>query len=167
ALEGTEASPKSLKTSLVGPDTSDLTKQVKALEDRIKELEARRQFRSIPSDTADKLAGYLQQFGSRRVIVSCIPGDIEAYQYANQITNILKMANWDTRGPELTRVFGNLQSVGINIFVNTEDRSDTAKLLLDSFAKFNIPYQSRVIPSQASTDTETIELFGGTKDSSG
>jgi hypothetical protein len=37
--------------------------------------------------------------------------------------------------------------------------------LLDGFAKFNIPYQSRVTPSQAIPDAETVELFIGTTQS--
>jgi hypothetical protein len=147
------------------PATTDLTKRIKALEDRVRELESDRHARSIPLDAADKLAAYLQQFGSRRVIVSCIPDDIEAYQYANQIVNILKRANWDTQGPELTRVFGDFRTPKINIFVNAADHSDTAKLLLDGFAKFNIPYQSGVTPSQVIPDTETVELFIGRKQS--
>jgi hypothetical protein len=163
-LAGTTAA-QPLTTPPAGPATTDLTKRIKALEDRVRELELDRHARSIPLDAADKLAAYLQQFGSRRVIVSCIPDDIEAYQYANQIVNILKGANWNAQGPELTRVFGDFRTPKINIFVNAADHSDTAKLLLDGFGKFNIPYQSGVTPSQAIPDTETVELFIGTKQS--
>jgi hypothetical protein len=163
-LAGTTAA-QPLTTPPAGPATTDLTKRIKALEDRVRELESDRHARSIPLDAADKLAAYLQQFGSRRVIVSCIPDDIEAYQYANQIVNILKGANWNAQGPELTRVFGDFRTPKINIFVNAADHSDTAKLLLDGFGKFNIPYQSGVTPSQAIPDTETVELFIGTKQS--
>jgi hypothetical protein len=42
---------------------------------------------------------------------------------------------------------------------------DTVKILLDGFAKFNIPYQSRVTPSGAIPDSETVELFIGTQQS--
>jgi hypothetical protein len=38
-------------------------------------------------------------------------------------------------------------------------------MLLDGFAKFNIPYQSRVKPSGAIPDSETVELFIGTQQS--
>jgi hypothetical protein len=164
-LSGTTAALQPVTTPPAGPTAADLIKRVKALEDRVRELESDRHARSIPLDAADKLAAYLQQFGSRRVIVSCIPDDIEAYQYANQIVNILKRANWDTQGPELTRVFGDFRTPKINIFVNAADHSDTAKLLLDGFAKFNIPYQSGVTPSQVIPDTETVELFIGRKQS--
>ena len=56
-------------------------------------------------------------------------------------------------------------SPGINIYVNGDNSSDTAKILLDGFAKFNIPYQSRVTPSGAIPDTETVELFIGSQQS--
>jgi hypothetical protein len=125
------------------------------------QFETGRQVRTIPPEVADKLSAYLQPFGSRRVIVSCIPNDLEAYQYANQLVNILKGANWDAQGPEQTKVFGEFRTPAINIFVNSADRSDTAKVLLGAFAKFNIPYQSRVTPRQAIPDAETIELFIG------
>jgi hypothetical protein len=49
--------------------------------------------------------------------------------------------------------------------VNGDNSSDTAKILLGGFAKFNIPYQSRVTPSGAIPDTETVELFIGAQQS--
>jgi len=54
-----------------------------------------------------------------------------------------------------------VRAPGINFYVNADDHSDTAKILLDSFAKFNVPYQSRVTPSHAIPDAETVELFIG------
>jgi len=121
--------------------------------------------RSIAQTSADDLAAHLSQLGSRRVIVSCIPDDLEAYRYANQLVNILKAAHWKVQGPQVTKIFGDVRSPGINVYVNGDDHSDTAQVLLDGFAKFNIPYQSRVTPSGAIPDTETIELFVGTKQS--
>ena len=106
---------------------------------------------------------YLRQFGNRRVIVSCIPDDIEAYQYANQLVNILKAANWEAQGPQITKIFGDVRSPGINVYVKADNGSDTVKILMDGFAKFNIPYQSRVTPSGTIPDTETVELFIGTQ----
>jgi hypothetical protein len=135
------------------------------LEDRVKELEAGRHARSISQKSADDLASYLKQFGSRRVIVSCIPDDIEAYQYANQVVNILRAANWQVQGPQVTKIFGEVRAPGINLYVNGDNSSDTVKILLDGFAKFNIPYQSRVTPSGAIPDSETVELFIGTQQS--
>ena len=135
------------------------------MEDHVKELEAGRQARSISQTAADDLASYLRQFGSRRVIVSCIPDDIEAYQYANQLVNILRAANWEVQGPQVTKIFGDVRAPGINLYVNGDNSSDTVKILLDGFPKFNIPYQSRVTPSGAIPDTETVELFIGTQQS--
>jgi hypothetical protein len=165
ALAGTTASPEASNRERNGPTVSDPTKQVRALEDHIRELEAAKQVRTITTDNADKLAAYLRQFGNRRVIVSCIPEDIEAYQYANQLVNILRASNWDAQGPQVTKIFGDVRAPGINVYVNGEDRSDAVKILLDGFAKFNIPYQSRVTPSQAIPDAETVELFIGTRQS--
>jgi hypothetical protein len=164
-LAGTSAAPQVQPATLNGPSVSTLTSRIKALEDHVKELEAGRQARAIAQTAADNLASYLGQFGSRRVIVSCIPDDIEAYQYANQLVNILKAANWDAQGPQVTKIFGDVRSPGINLYVNGDNSSDTAKILLDGFAKFNIPYQSRVTPSGAIPDAETVELFIGTKQS--
>ena len=165
ALSGTSAAPQVPPAVLNGPSTAALTRRIKALEDHVKELEAGRRTRSISQTAADDLASYLKQFGSRRVIVSCIPDDMEAYQYANQLVNILRAANWEVQGPQATKIFGEVRAPGINLYVNGDNRSDTVKILLDGFAKFNIPYQSRVTPSGAIPDTDTVELFIGTQQS--
>jgi hypothetical protein len=157
--------PASPETERAAPTRSDLIQQVQALQNHVRELEAKVQRRLITAETADKLTTYLKKFDNRRVIVSCIPGDVEAYQYANQVANILKAANWDAQGPEQTKIFGDVRAMGINIFVNGENRSDTVKVLMEGFAKFNIPYQNRITPSQAVPDTETVELFIGAKPS--
>ena len=115
--------------------------------------------RTVSADIAMKFAAYLREFGSRRVVVSCAPDDLEAYDYANRLVNIIRAANWDAEGPEVTEIFGDLRAVGVNLYVNADNHSDAVKVLLDAFAKFNIPYQSRVTPSQAIPDTETVELF--------
>ena len=161
AVAGTTLSQTSAKTADVSAD-SELSKQVKTLEDRVRELERGRHSRTIAPETADQFIAYLKQFGSRRVVVSCIPDDLEAYDYSNQLANVLKAGGWDATGPETTKIFGNSRNPGINIYINSDDNSDTARILLDGFAKFNIPYQSRVTPSQAIPDPKTVELFIGT-----
>ncbi len=165
ALAGTSAMPRGPPAVLNGPSAADLSRRIKALEDYVKELEAGRRARSIPQTSADDLASYLKQFGSRRVIVSCIPDDVEAYRYANQLINIFKAANWEVQGPQVTKIFGDVRAPGINLYVNGDNNSDAVKILLAGFAKFNIPYQSRVSPSGAIPDTETVELFIGTQQS--
>jgi hypothetical protein len=164
-LAGTSASLQSLHTEPAEPAGSELTQRVRILEDHVKQLERGRQARAISRENADNFSSYLRQVGSRRVVVSCVPGDTEAYQYANQLVNIFKAGSWDVRGPQMTKIFGEVRAAGINVYVNAEDNSDTAKLLLEGFAKFNIPYQSRVTPSGAIPDTETVELFVGAKQS--
>jgi len=126
ALAGTSAAPQVPPAALNGPSVASLNFRIKVLEDRVKELEAGRLARSISQNSADDLASYLKQFGSRRVIVSCIPDDIEAYQYANQLVNILRAANWEAQGPQVTKIFGDIRSPGINIYVNGDNSSDAA-----------------------------------------
>jgi len=160
-LSGSTMSREALTHRERSSPTAALTKQVKALEERVKELEAGRQVRTIAPDAAQKLTAYLRGFGSHRVIVSCIPDDLEAYLYANQLVTILKAADWDAQGPQATRIFGDVRSPGINFYVNGDGRSDTVKILLDGFATFNIPYRSMVTPNEAIPDAETVELFIG------
>ena len=141
------------------PTRAQLVERVETLEKRVKELEEGGHGRSISADTVTKLAEYLRQVGSHRVVVSCAPDDLEAYNYANQLVNIFKAAGWDAEGPEVTEAFGDIRAVGVNLYVNADTGADTARILLDGFAKFNIPYRSMVIPTQAIPDTETVELF--------
>jgi hypothetical protein len=143
---------------------SRLTHRVKLLEEQLKEREGR-QTSLINGDAAAKLADYLRPFGPRRVIVSCVPDGDEAYTDANRFVNVLRSAKWDAQGPQVTEIFGAMRARGINVFVNSDDRSDTARILLDGFAKFNIPYQPRVTPTGAIPDAETVELFIGSKPS--
>jgi hypothetical protein len=99
ALAGTTASPEASNRERNRPSVSDLMKQLKVLEDHIRELEAAKQVRTITTDNADKLAAYLRQFGNRRVIVSCIPEDIEAYQTPMTARKHPKRREIGTQGP--------------------------------------------------------------------
>jgi hypothetical protein len=134
-------------------------KQVQALEDQIDALKQSTKRRTISADTGGKLADYLRPFGPRQVMVSCAPGDIEAYHYATEIVNVLKSANWNAGGPETTTIFGDIKSMAINVYNNSDGRSDTMKILLAGLAKFGIAYQSRAPPSEALPDNGTVELF--------
>ena len=139
------------------------TKQVQALEDQIDTLKQSTKRRTISADAGGKLADYLRPFGKHQVMVSCSPGDIEAYHYATEIVNVLKSANWEAEGPETTTIFGDIKSMAINVYDNSDGRADTMKILLAGLAKFGIPYQSRVPPSEALPDNGAVELLIATK----
>ena len=142
------------------------TEQVNALEDQLTKLKESIRRRTISTDTATKLADYLRPFGVHKVVVSCLPNDIEAYHYATEILNVLKSANWDARGPETTTIFGDIKSMSINVYDSgSKNGSDTMKILLAGLAKSGIPYQRRVPPSEALPEGETVELFIGEKPS--
>lgn len=145
-----------------GDRSQQLAARVKSLEQQLLKLEESTLSRSLGSDTAAKLADYLRPFSSgRRVVVSSMPNDIEAYRYATEITNALKAAGWDARGPETTTIFGNISAMGINVF-DAAPSTGTAKILLDAFAQFGIPYETRVPPGGV-LDGGSVELFIGSK----
>jgi hypothetical protein len=137
-----------------------LQAKITSLESQLIRLKHSTTMRTIDPDTAQKLVDYLHGFGSHRVDVACVPNDVEAYDYATQILNVLKAADWDARGPESTMIFGNVQSMGINVYNDAPDDSDTAQILLTGLAKFNIPFQTRVAPNGAGADP-VVELFIG------
>jgi hypothetical protein len=139
---------------------------VNALEDQLGKMKQSIRRRTISADTAAKLADYLRPFGMHKVVVSCSPDDIEAYHYATEIVNVLKSASWDARGPETTTIFGDIKSMAINVYDNgSRSGSDTTGILLAGLTKSGIPYQSRVPPSEALPEGETVELFIGAKPS--
>jgi hypothetical protein len=119
--------------------------------------------RAIAPETAAGLAAYLKKSGSRTVVVSVIPGDPEAHDYATQLVGLLRAAGWQAAGPEITRVFGDLRAVGVNLFANPKPQqaSDTARILADGFGKFGIPYEPRVTPNGVVPDSDAVELFVG------
>lgn len=137
-----------------------LRERIKSLEIRVDQLQHSTTMRTIGPDTTERLAEYLRGFGSRAVVVSCAPKDVEAYDYATQIVDVLKGAGWDARGPEVTTVFGDVRAVGVNVYDAAGAGSDTAKILLDGLAKFHIPFETRVVPGSVAIDG-TVELFVG------
>jgi hypothetical protein len=136
-----------------------LNSRITDLQNQIDVLREKAKTRSIDSDIAAKLADYLRPFGSHRVVVSCIPGDPEAFTYANQITNILRTAGWDAHGPEATSIFGDAPAMGIRLFVRSGVAPDAAKILLDAFSRFDIPYKSGTTSNDMIPDNTTVELF--------
>ncbi len=113
--------------------------------------------RSIDAETAAKLIDYLRQSGGNRVVVSCVPSDLEAYTYANQLVTLLTLAGWDAHGPELTA--SDATAMGVSLYVRDPRTADAAKILIDAFIRFNIPYQTGLVASDAIPDMATVELF--------
>jgi hypothetical protein len=142
----------------------ELNAKVKDLESQIDALKKSTRTRAIDPDAAAKMVEYLRQFGSHRVVVSCVPDDVEAYTYANRIATVLRAAGWEALGPETTTIFGEASAMGITLYVRgAEAPPEAARLLIDAFSRFNIPYQSGVAASDAIPDPATVELFVGHK----
>ena len=95
------------------------------------------------------------------MIVSCPPDDVEAFDYANQLVTILHDAGWDARGPEATRIFGEAPSMRVALYANGNGPQlpQAAQILADTFGKFDIPYESRVAPSEEMPAAGSVELY--------
>ena len=155
---GPPASPEQTVDSLATSMYS-LNSRINELQAQIETLRKKGKTRAIDSDTVTKLADYLRPFGSRRVVVSCVPDDVEAFTYANQIANVLRAAGWDAHGPETTAIFGDAPAMGIRLYVRSGVAPDTAKLLLDAFTRFDIPFKSGTTSNDMIPDNTTVELF--------
>jgi hypothetical protein len=143
----------------LGDALASLSVQIPGIERQIAAVREQSKGRSIDDDTAAKLADYLRQYGSYPVVVSCVPDDIEAYNYANQLVNLLRTAGWDARGPEVTADRSEATSIGITVLARDPHSPEAAKIVLDAFARFNIPVRSGIAGSEAIPDPVTIELF--------
>ena len=159
---GLPAEPPAKPKVVVGRAAAEidaLARETKALRSKIANLERIEKGRVIGEDTAAKLVADLGRSAGREVVVSCIWGDDEAYDYANQVVDILKRAGWQARGPEPTVVFGDAPSMAIGVYLAENGAPDTAKILMDAFTKFAIPYEARVPPSGALPGGSAVELF--------
>jgi type II secretory pathway pseudopilin PulG len=143
---------------------ASLNAKIKDLEGQIHALQEKSRTRTIDADTTAKMADYLRQFGGHRAVASCVPDDLEAYHYAHQIANVLRAAGWEALGPETTTIFGEGSAMGVALYVRTGAAApDAARLLIDAFTRFNIPYQSGIASNDAIPDPATVELFVGKK----
>ncbi|HVB15210.1 MAG TPA: hypothetical protein VNF04_01625 [Stellaceae bacterium] len=134
--------------------------RLQKLETEARALREKLKGRTLDRDVAAKMADYLHQAGTHRVVVSCIPDDVEAFDYANQIANALRAAGWEATGPEATSIFGNVATMGVKLYVRSGAAPPAAaKILIDGFTRFNIPFESGIAPSDAIPDPETTELF--------
>jgi hypothetical protein len=138
---------------------ASLSAQESGIERQIAALRTQSKNRSIGDETAAKLADFLRQFSGNPVVVSCVPDDVEAYNYATQLVNILRAAGWDARGPELTEARADAAAMGISVFVRDPHSPGAAKTLLDAFTRFNIPCRSGIAASEDIPDAATVELF--------
>jgi hypothetical protein len=88
-----------------------------------------------------------------------VPDDVEAFTYANQIANVLRAAGWDAHGPETTAIFGDAPAMGIRLYVRSGVAPETAKILLDAFTRFDVPFKSGTTSNDMIPDNTTVELF--------
>lgn len=141
-----------------------LKAKIAGLEDQVRDLKELSRHRTIAADTRTKMADFLRQAGPQRVVVSCAPNDVEAFDYANQIANVLRTAGWEALGPEKTTIFGEAPAMGVKLYVRSGATPPTAAdVLITAFTRFDIPYQSGVTPNDAIPDPATVELFVGPK----
>jgi len=137
-----------------------LTERAKSLEEQVARLKEHAPARVFGAAETARLIEALQTSGGRRVVVSCIPDDLEAYAYANRLVELLRAAKWQAEGPEVTRIFGDIRAVGINLYSGPR-APDTVQILAGAFAAAGIPYQPRLAPAEAMPASDTVELFVG------
>jgi hypothetical protein len=134
--------------------------RIEDLDEQIRALQEKARSRTIEPRIAAEVARYLRQFAPQRVVVSCVPDDVEAFGYANQIALMLRDGGWEALGPEKTAIFGDAPAMPVRFFARgAAVAPDAARILIEAFARFNIPYQSGVAPSDAIPDPATLELF--------
>lgn len=159
---GLPSSPLPKPKVIVGraaAEIAGLSQEAKALRSKLANLERREKGRVIGEKTAAKLVADLARSSGRAVVVSCIWGDDEAYDYANQLVDILRQAGWRATGPEPTVIYGNAPSMAVGVYVPEGAAPDAAKVLMDAFTRSAVPYETRVPPSGALPAGSAVELF--------
>lgn len=138
---------------------ASLSAKAASVKEQVAALKAGETARAIEPATAAKLADYLRKYGAYRVVVSCVPGDVEAYNYATQLVDILKFAGWDAKGPEQTANVVDGPAMGVTVLDRDPSAPDAAKILLDAFTQFDIPHAVGLTAEYAIPDSATAELF--------
>jgi hypothetical protein len=133
--------------------------RIEDLQEQIRMAREASRHRRIDPETASRLAIYLRGLGPQRVVVSAVPGDAEAFTYANQLVNILREAGWDAHGPETTTIFGTPSYSGVLLFAPIGLAAKAVTGLSEAFTRFNIPYRSGIPPREAIPDPGTPALF--------
>lgn len=137
-----------------------LNTRIEDLQHQIQAAREASRSRRIEPDIASQLAADLRGLGSYRVVVSTVPGDAEAFGYANQFVNILREAGWDAHGPETTTIFGTQSYPGVTLFAPPGGGgAQGMSALINAFTRFNIPYRSGIPPREAIPDPATVSLF--------
>jgi hypothetical protein len=137
-----------------------LNARIEDLQEQIRAARESYRSRRIEPEAAAKLAAYLRGLGPARVVVSTVPGNAEAFTYANQLVNILREAGWDALGPETTTIFGTPAYAGVTLSApGGGGAAKTVAALIDAFTRFNIPYRSGIPPREATPDPGTVSLF--------
>src|SRR4051812_13240632 len=136
-----------------------LNARIEDLGERIRAAQEASRNRRINPQTASQLAAYLRGLGSYRVVVSTVPGDAEAFGYANQFVAILREAGWDAHGPETTTIFGTQSYPGVTLFAPGGGGAQGLNALIGAFTRFSIPYRSGIPPREGVPDPTTVSLF--------
>lgn len=137
-----------------------LNARIAELEEQIRALHEKARRRVIDREGAAEMARYLRRFGSHRVVVSCVPDDVEAFAYASQLAAVLREAGWEAVGPEQTAIHGEAPSMAVRLLVRHPGAPPEAvRALVDAFNRFSIPYRSGLGASDAIPDPATVELF--------
>ncbi len=137
-----------------------LNARIEDLQEQIRVAREAYRNRRIDPETASQLAASLRGVGPYRAVVSTVPGDAEAFTYANQLVNLLREAGWDALGPETTTMFGTPSYPGITLFAPSGGGAARAvPALIEAFTRFNIPYRSGIPPREAIPDPGTVSLF--------
>jgi hypothetical protein len=137
-----------------------LNARIEDLQEQIRVAREAYRNRRIDPETASQLVASLRGVGPYRAVVSTVPGDAEAFTYANQLVNLLREAGWDALGPETTTMFGTPSYPGITLFAPSGGGAARAvPALIEAFTRCNIPYRSGIPPREAIPDPGTVSLF--------
>ncbi len=121
-----------------------LNARIEDLQEQIRAARETYRNRRVEPEAASRLATYLRGAGPYRAVVSTVPGDAEAFTYANQLVNILREAGWEALGPETTTIFGTSAYPGVTLFAPSGGAASKAvTALIEAFTRFNIPVSQR------------------------
>ena len=137
-----------------------LNARIEDLQEQIRAARETYRNRRIEPETASQLAAYLRGVGPYRGVVSTVPGDAEAFAYANQLVNILREAGWDALGPETTTIFGTPSYSGVTLFAPSGGGAARAvTALIEAFHPLQHPLSQRHPAARGDPRSGTVSLF--------